>query len=320
MSIDEAFSKIDKAFGKGAIFRLGDDTKQSVDVIPTGSIALDQALGIGGVPRGRIVEIYGPESSGKTTVALHIVANAQKVGTAAFIDTEHALDPIYSRALGVDVSKLLISQPDNAEQALEIAEVLIDSGELSVLVIDSIAALVTKRELEGDYGDSHVGLMARLMSQAMRKLVGRVAEQNVLLLCINQLRMKVGVVYGSPEVTTGGMALKYYSSVRMDVRRIETEKAGTEAVGNRTRVKVVKNKLAPPLKEAIFSIDFGHGISRLGEVVDLGIEHGILKKSGAWIKHGELQWQGRANAIKALAESADVAAEIEAAVRKALSV
>lgn len=320
MSLEESFADIDKKFGKGAIFRLGDDARQSVDVIPTGSIALDQALGIGGVPRGRIVEIYGPESSGKTTVALHIVANAQKVGTAAFIDTEHAIDPVYARALGVDVSQLVISQPDNAEQALEITESLIDSGEISIIVIDSIAALVTKRELEGDYGDSHVGLMARLMSQAMRKLVGRVAEQNVLLLCINQLRMKVGIVYGSPEVTTGGMALKYYSSIRMDVRRIETEKAGTEAVGNRTKVKIVKNKLAPPLKVAEFSIDFGHGISRLGEIVDLGIEHGILKKSGAWIKYAELQWQGRANAIKALAESPDVASDIEAAVRKALSV
>lgn len=301
--------------GVGAIQRLGDDTRREIEVIPTGSIALDRALGIGGLPRGRIVELYGPESSGKSTIALHAVANGQKFGTAAYVDTEYAVDPIYARALGVDVDNLLISQPDNAEQALEIIETLIDSGDISIIVLDSVAALVTRRELEGDYGDSNVGLMARLMSQAMRKLVGRVERTNTLLLCINQLRMKVGVVYGSPEVTTGGVALKYYSSVRLDVRRIETEKSGTEAVGNRTRVKVVKNKLAPPLKQAEFSIDFGKGISRLGELVDLGSECGLIKKSGSWLKYAGTQWQGRANAITALSEAPDVAAALEAEIR-----
>jgi recombination protein RecA len=298
--------------------RLGDEGRQAVEVIPTGSIALDRALGIGGLPRGRIVELYGPESSGKSTIALHLVANAQKVGTAAYIDAEHSLDPTYASALGVDVSNMLMSQPDNAEQAMEIAEALIDSGEISILVIDSIAALVPRRELEGDYGDSNVGLMARLMSQAMRKLVGRVEKTNTLLLCINQLRMKVGIVYGSPEVTTGGVALKYYSSIRLDVRRIETEKSGTEAVGNRTRVKIVKNKCAPPLRQAEFSIEFGQGISRGAEILDLGVEHKIVTKSGAWLKYRDLQWQGRANAIAALSEDPQTAGVLEAEVRSIL--
>ena len=314
MSLDDALARIDKAFGKGAVMRLGDSAQQPIDVIPTGSIALDRALGIGGLPRGRVVEIYGPESSGKTTVALHVVANAQRRGVAAYIDTEHAIDPTYAAALGVDVENMLISQPDNAEQALEIAEALIDSGEVSVLVLDSVAAMVSRRELEGDYGDSHVGVHARLMSQAMRKLVGRTEKTNTLMVCINQLRMKVGVVYGSPEVTTGGMALKYYSSIRLDVRRIETEKTGTDAVGNRTRVKVVKNKLAPPLKIAEFSLEFGVGISRPAEIVDLGVELGILKKSGAWIKYGDLQWQGRANAMEAVKSDPKLAAELEKSI------
>lgn len=317
MSLDEALAKIDKAFGKGAVQLLGADERQQVDAIPTGSIALDRALGIGGVPRGRIVEIYGPESSGKTTVALHIVANAQKLGKVAYIDTEHALDPVYARALGVNVDDLLMSQPDTAEQAMEIAELLIDSGELSVLVIDSIAALVPRRELEGDYGDSNVGLMARLMSQAMRKLVGRTQKTNTLLLCINQLRMKVGVIYGSPEVTTGGLALKYYSSVRMDVRRIETEKSGADAVGNRTRVKIVKNKLAPPLKTAEFSIEFGHGICRASELIDLAVEAGVIRKSAAWLKFGEVQWQGKPNAVAAVQADPEIMSALEQAINEA---
>lgn len=291
--------------------RLGDDTPTPIEAIPTGSIALDRALGIGGLPRGRIVEIYGPESSGKSTLALHVVANAQKLGSAVYIDTEHALDIGYAAKLGVDVPNMLISQPDTAEQALEIAENLIDSGEVSILVIDSIAALVSRRELEGDYGDSNVGVMARLMSQAMRKLVGRVAETNTLLLCINQLRMKVGVVYGSPEVTTGGVALKYYSSVRMDVRRIETQRSDGEATGNKTKVKIVKNKLAPPLREAVFDIEYGVGIDKAGELIYLGITHGLISKSGSWLKYDGAQWQGRANAVAALKENPDVMLDLE---------
>ena len=304
------------------MLRLGDETHQQLDVISTGSIALDKALGIGGLPRGRICELYGPESSGKSTLALHLVANAQKVGTAAYIDTEHSLDPVYARALGVDVDNLLMCQPDNAEQAFEIVESLIDSGEISVLVIDSIAALSTRRELEGDYGDSNVGLMARLLSQACRKLVGRTEKTNTLLLCINQLRMKVGVVYGSPEVTTGGLALKYYSSVRMDVRRIETEKSGTDAVGNRTRVKVVKNKVAPPLKIAEFSILYGKGISREVELIDIGIDLGLVKKSGSWLSlpmdNAEVikLGQGRDNARQFLIDNVDVAVDLETRIRE----
>lgn len=291
--------------------RLGDNPATSMEAISTGSLALDRALGIGGLPRGRIVEIYGPESCGKSTIALHTVANAQKLGTAAYIDTEHSLDVKYAAALGVDTDNLLLSQPDNAEQALEITELLIDSGDVSIIVIDSIAALASRRELEGDYGDSNVGVMARLMSQAMRKLVGRVEKTNTLLLCINQLRMKVGIVYGSSEVTTGGMALKYYSSVRLDMRRIETEKSGTEATGNRTRVKIVKNKLAPPLKVAEFSIEFGSGIVRESELIDLAIEAGIITKAGAWLKYGEEKWQGKANAVTWLKNNPDAALSLE---------
>jgi recombination protein RecA len=274
---------------------------------------------VGGYPRGRIVEIYGPESSGKSTLALHAVANAQKVGAAAYVDTEHSLDPIYAKALGVDVDSLIISQPDSAEQALEIAELLIDSGELSILVIDSIAALVPARELQGDYGDANVGVMARLMSQAMRKLTGRVSRTDTLLLCINQLRLKVGVVYGSPEVTSGGMALKYYASQRLDVRRIETERTGTEATGNRTRVKVVKNKVAPPLKLAEFSVLYGHGVSHEVELIDLGVELGVVKKSGAWYKYGEVSLgQGQENSRQKLIETPAMALEIETQIRDRL--
>lgn len=319
MSLQDALDKIDKDHGKGAIQRLGDDVHQPVDVISTGSIALDRALGIGGLPRGRVVEIYGPESSGKSTLALHVVANAQRVGAVAYVDTEHAIDPVYAKALGVDVPSLLISQPDCAEQALEIIETLIDSGEVSLIVLDSVAAMVTRRELEGDYGDSNVGLMARLMSQAMRKLTGRLEKTNTLMLCINQLRMKVGIVYGSPEVTTGGMALKYYSSVRLDIRRIETEKTGTEASGNRTRVKVVKNKLAPPLKQAEFSIDFGKGIAHLDELIDFGTELGFIKKSGTWYSYGDVKLgQGKDKASLALADDDALAAEIASKIHAAL--
>lgn len=320
MSLRDALSKIDKMYGSGTVQRLGDNSHSDIEVIPTGSIALDRALGIGGLPRGRIVEIYGPESSGKSTVALHVVANAQRLGTAAYVDTEHAIDPVYARALGVDVDNMLISQPDCAEQALEIMEVLIDSGEVSIVVLDSVAAMVPRRELEGDYGDSNVGLHARIMSQAMRKLVGRTEKSKTVLLCINQIRQKVGIVYGSPEVTTGGLALKYYSSVRMDIRRIETEKSGTDAVGNRTRVKVVKNKLAPPLRTAEFSIDFGRGISKCGEILDLGIETGLIKKSGAWLKYDNLQWQGRANALAILSAEVDIRTKLETDVIQHLGV
>ena len=318
MSLQDALDKIDKNFGAGAVQRLGDEVEKQVNVIPTGSIALDHALGIGGLPRGRIVELYGPEASGKSTLALHLVANGQKVGAVAYVDTEFAIDPHYARALGVDVDNLLISQPDNAEQALEIIELLVDSGEVSLIVLDSVAALVTSRELQGDYGDSNVGLMARLLSQACRKLTGRLERNNTTLLAINQLRMKVGVVYGSPETTTGGRALPYYASVRMDCRRIQTETSGSDATGNRTKVKIVKNRLAPPLRTAEFSIEFGKGISRCGEIVDLGIEHGLIKKAGAWLKYDGQQWQGRANAIAALSSNPDLAGAIENGIREAL--
>lgn len=316
--LQSALLKIDKAFGAGAVMRMGDKASAPIEVIPSGSIALDRALGIGGYPRGRIIEVYGPESSGKSTLALHAVANAQHLGVAAYIDTEHALDPEYARALGVDMDSLLISQPGNAEEALEIAETLIDSGEVSIVVLDSIAAMVPRRELEGDYGDSNVGLHARLMSQAMRKLTAKVKQSNTILFCINQIRMKVGVVYGSPEVTSGGLALKYYSSVRLDVRRIETEKQGTEAVGNRTRVKVIKNKVAPPLKIAEFSLEFGVGISRLAEIVDLAIEFDLIGKGGAWLRYGDFRWQGKTNAIAALRDNPELADRIESQVRELL--
>lgn len=320
LTLQDALDKVEKAYGKGAVQRLGDESQQAVSVIPTGSIALDRALGIGGLPRGRIVELYGPESSGKSTLALHLVANAQKVGAAAYIDTEHSLDPMYARALGVDVDNLLMCQPDNAEQAFEITESLIDSGEISIVVIDSIAALVPQRELSGDYGDSNVGVMARLMSQAMRKLCGRTEKTNTLLLCINQLRMKVGVVYGSPEVTSGGMALKYYSSVRMDCRRQEVIKDGDEAVGNKTKIKIVKNKVAPPMRFAEVDIVYGQGISRGAELIDLGVPAGIVQKAGSWFRYdGNPIGQGKANAVRWLAENPDAATEIEAKIREAIA-
>ncbi|NUR25614.1 MAG: recombinase RecA, partial [Catenulispora sp.] len=282
-ALDAALAQIERNFGKGSVMRLGARTAQPIDIIPTGSIALDVALGIGGLPRGRVVEVYGPESSGKTTIALHAVANAQaRGGQAAFIDAEHALDPEYAKNLGVDTDALLISQPDTGEQALEIADTLIRSGALDIIVIDSVAALVPKAEIEGEMGDSHVGLQARLMSQALRKLTGVISQTNTTVIFINQLREKVGVMFGSPETTTGGRALKFYASVRLDVRRIETLKDGTEAVANRTRVKVVKNKVAPPFKQAEFDVVFGQGISREGSLIDMGVEHGFVKKAGAW--------------------------------------
>src|SRR5690625_3706697 len=285
-ALEAALSQIDRQFGKGSIMRLGDETRPPVAVIPTGSVALDVALGIGGLPRGRIIEIYGPESSGKTTVALHAVANAQRAGgIAAFIDAEHALDPEYAKKLGVDTDALLVSQPDTGEQALEIMDMLIRSGALDIVVIDSVAALVPKAEIEGEMGDSHVGLQARLMSQALRKITGALSASGTTAIFINQLREKIGVFFGSPATTTGGKALKFYASVRIDVRRIETLKEGTVPVGNRTRAKIVKNKMAPPFKQAEFDIVYGQGISREGGLIDLGVEHGIVRKSGAWFTY-----------------------------------
>lgn len=296
-ALNEALAQIEKQFGKGAIMRLGDDANMAIEHVSSGSVSLDIALGIGGFPKGRIVEIYGPESSGKTTVALHAVAEVQKGGgTAAFIDAEHALDPVYASHLGVNINDLLVSQPDTGEQALEIADALVRSGAVDIIVVDSVAALVPKAEIEGDMGDSHVGLHARLMSQALRKLAGAIAKTNCIAIFINQLREKVGVMFGNPEVTTGGRALKFYSSVRLDVRRIESLKVAGEVVGNRTRVKVVKNKVAPPFKEAEFDIMYGTGISRAGEVIDLGVKYGVVEKSGAWFSYGgERLGQGRDN-------------------------
>jgi len=321
-ALELALAQIDKQFGKGSVMRLGEEGRAPIDVIPTGSIALDVALGIGGLPRGRIVEIYGPESSGKTTVALHAVANAQRAGgIAAFIDAEHALDPEYAKALGVDTDSLLVSQPDTGEQALEIADMLIRSGALDILVIDSVAALVPRAEIEGEMGDSHVGLQARLMSQALRKITGALNNSGTTAIFINQLREKVGVMFGSPETTTGGKALKFYASVRLDVRRIETLKEGSEAVGNRTRVKVVKNKVSPPFKQAEFDLLYGHGISREGSLIDMGVEQGILRKSGAWYTYeGDQLGQGKENARRFLRENPDVADELEKRIKDKLGI
>lgn len=317
-ALEAALQQIEKNYGKGAVMRLGQNVGMNVECIPTGSMALDAALGIGGLPRGRIVEIYGPEASGKTTLALHAVAEAQKKGgEAAFIDVEHALDPVYAGALGVDVDSLLVSQPDTGEQALEIAEALIRSGALDIVVVDSVAALVPRAEIEGEMGDSHVGLQARLMSQAMRKLAGAVSKSNCIAIFINQLRLKVGVVYGNPEVTAGGNALKYYASVRLDVRRTETLKAGSEAIGAHTRVKVVKNKVAPPFKEAEFDIMYGEGISKIGEILDLGAKLDLVQKSGSWFAMGETRLgQGRDAAKQYLKDNPEVCDKLEADIRR----
>ena len=316
-ALETAIAQIEKDFGKGSIMRLGENSGIVVEAIPTGSLSLDVALGIGGVPKGRIIEIYGPESSGKTTLALHIVAEAQKRGgEVAFIDAEHALDPTYARALGVDIDSMLISQPDTGEQGLEICEALVRSGAIDVVVVDSVAALTPRAEIEGDMGDSHVGLLARLMSQALRKLAGSISKTNCVVIFINQLREKVGVVYGNPEVTTGGRALKFYSSVRMEVRRVEAIKNGAEVVGNRTRAKIVKNKVAPPFREAEFEIMYGEGISKWGELVDLAVKLDILQKSGSWFSMGETRvGQGRDAMKTFLKENPDLAQEIEEQIR-----
>ena len=312
-ALDNAMAQIDRAHGKGAVMRLGDRARAPIEVIPTGATALDIALGIGGLPRGRVVEIYGPESSGKTTVALHAVANAQKAGgVAAFIDAEHALDPEYAKRLGVDTDALLISQPDSGEQALEIADMLIRSGALDIIVIDSVAALVPRAEIDGEMGDSHVGLQARLMSQALRKMTGAINGSGTTAIFINQLREKIGVMFGSPETTTGGKALKFYASIRLDVRRIETLKDGTDMVGNRTRVKVVKNKLAPPFKQAEFDIMYGLGISREGSLIDVGVDVGLVRKAGAWYTYeGDQLGQGKENSRQFLKDNPDLANELE---------
>ena len=321
-ALEVALSQIDKQFGKGSVMRLGDDNRPPVQVIPTGSLALDVALGIGGLPRGRVIEVYGPESSGKTTVALHAVANAQKAGgNAAFIDAEHALDPVYARALGVDTDSLLVSQPDTGEQALEIADMLIRSGGIDIIVIDSVAALVPKAEIEGEMGDSHVGLQARLMSQALRKITGALSATGTTAIFINQLREKIGVFFGSPETTTGGKALKFYASVRIDVRRIETLKEAGSPVGNRTRAKVVKNKMAPPFKQAEFDIVYGKGISREGSIIDMGVEAGIVRKSGSWFTYGDDQLgQGKENVRQFLVDNPELANEIEQKILIALGI
>ena len=321
-ALEVALSQIDKQFGKGSVMRLGDDNRPPVQVIPTGSLALDVALGIGGLPRGRVIEVYGPESSGKTTVALHAVANAQKAGgNAAFIDAEHALDPVYARALGVDTDSLLVSQPDTGEQALEIADMLIRSGGIDIIVIDSVAALVPKAEIEGEMGDSHVGLQARLMSQALRKITGALSATGTTAIFINQLREKIGVFFGSPETTTGGKALKFYASVRIDVRRIETLKEAGAPVGNRTRAKVVKNKMAPPFKQAEFDIVYGKGISREGSVIDMGVEAGIVRKSGSWFTYGDDQLgQGKENVRQFLVDNPELANEIEQKILVSLGI
>jgi recombination protein RecA len=321
-ALENALAQIDRQHGKGSVMRLGENSRPPIEVIPTGSIALDIALGIGGLPRGRVVEIFGPESSGKTTVALHAVANAQRLGgIAAFIDAEHALDPEYAKKLGVDTDALLVSQPDTGEQALEIADMLIRSGALDVIVIDSVAALVPRAEIEGEMGDSHVGLQARLMSQALRKITGALSNTGTTAIFINQLREKIGVMFGSPETTTGGRALKFYSSVRLDVRRIETLKDGTDAVGSRTRVKVVKNKVSPPFKQAEFDILYGIGISREGGLIDMGVEQSIVRKSGAWYTYeGDQLGQGKENARNFLRDNPDLADEIEKRIKDKLNI
>ncbi|RFF32885.1 recombinase RecA [Wenzhouxiangella sediminis] len=316
-----ALGQIEKQYGKGAIMRMGDDAgRKDVPVVSTGSLALDVALGVGGLPRGRVCEIYGPESSGKTTLTLHAVAEAQKAGgTAAFVDAEHALDPSYAEKLGVNVDDLLVSQPDTGEQALEIADMLVRSGAVDIVVVDSVAALTPKAEIEGEMGDSHVGLQARLMSQALRKLTANIKRTNCLVIFINQIRMKIGVMFGSPETTTGGNALKFYSSVRLDIRRIGAIKRGDEAVGNETRVKVVKNKMAPPFRQAVFEILYGEGISREGELIELGVEHGLVKKSGAWYSYGDDRiGQGKDNVRQFLKDNPDMAADIERQLREKL--
>lgn len=318
-ALEAALGQIEKQYGKGSVMKLGDSAaNMNVETVPTGALSLDIALGLGGVPKGRIIEIYGPESSGKTTVALHMVAEVQRRGgIAGFIDAEHALDPAYAKNIGVDIDNLYISQPDNGEQALEITETMVRSGAVDIIIVDSVAALVPKAEIEGDMGDSHVGLQARLMSQALRKLTAHISKSNCIVIFINQLREKVGVMFGNPEVTTGGRALKFYSSIRMDVRRIETLKQGGEMVGNRTRIKVVKNKIAPPFKEAEFDIMFGEGISREGDILDLAANLGIVNKSGAWFAYNDAKiGQGRENAKKYLKENPQVRDEIERKVRE----
>ena len=321
-ALDAALAQIDRQFGKGSVMRLGDDVRAPIEVIPTGSIALDIALGIGGLPRGRVVEIYGPESSGKTTVALHAIANAQRAGgIAAFIDAEHALDPDYAQKLGVDTDALLVSQPDTGEQALEIADMLIRSNALDIIVIDSVAALVPRAEIEGEMGDSHVGLQARLMSQALRKLTGALHNSKTTAIFINQLREKIGVMFGSPETTSGGKALKFYASIRLDVRRIETLKDGQESVGNRVRVKVVKNKMSPPFRQAEMDLMFGTGISREGGLIDVGVEQGFVRKAGAWYTYeGDQLGQGKENARAFLRDNPDLADELEKRIKEKLGI
>ncbi len=321
-AIETAIAQIEKQFGAGAVMKLGQSAALKVDCIPTGSLALDAALGIGGVPRGRIVEIYGPESSGKTTVSLQIIAEAQKRGgDVAFIDVEHALDPVYAKNLGVDIDSLLVSQPDSGEQALEIAEALVRSGAIDILVVDSVAAMTTKAEIDGEMGDNHVGQLARLMSQALRKLTSSISKSNCVAIFINQVREKIGVIYGNPETTPGGRALKFYASVRMEVRRGEALKNGTEIIGNRTKCKVVKNKVAPPFKECEFDIMYGTGISHEGELVDVGVDLGIVQKGGAWYSYNDMKLgQGRDNAKKFLKDNSDIAEEIEAKIRAGLAV
>ena len=316
-ALDMALAQIDKQFGKGSIMRMGEKGSMAIEAISTGALSLDLALGIGGLPRGRVTEIYGPESSGKSTLAMHVVAEAQRNGgTCAYIDAEHAMDPIYARAIGVDVDQLLISQPDTGEQALEIADMLVRSGAIDVIVIDSVAALTPRAEIEGEMGDSHVGLQARLMSQALRKITANLNKTGTIAVFINQLREKIGVMFGSPETTPGGRALKFYSSVRLDIRRIESLKDGAEVVGNRTRVKVVKNKVAPPFKTIEFDIMYGEGISKTGELVDLGVKAGIIEKSGAWFSYGDTRiGQGRENAKTFLKENPEIAAAVEKAIR-----